>query len=91
MHWSVNITQTARLTSTRIERLELIGTEWDGAKHSSGLEGSGDNTRVAGLKGIRSAETRRPKAGGHLGLDEFLERDQDRALFDLPRKGASHG
>ena len=24
------------------------------------------------------------------GLDEFLERDQDRALFDLEPKGASH-
>ena len=24
------------------------------------------------------------------GLDEFLERDQDRALFDLPPKEASH-
>ena len=24
------------------------------------------------------------------GLDEFLERDQDRALFDLAPKGASH-
>ena len=24
------------------------------------------------------------------GLDEFLERDQDRALFDLALKGASH-
>ena len=39
VHWSVNITQTASLTSPKIERLELIGTEWDGAKHSSGLEG----------------------------------------------------
>ena len=33
MHWSVNITSTARLVSPRIEELELIGTEWDGAKH----------------------------------------------------------
>ena len=31
VHWSVNITQSARLTSPRIEKLELIGTEWDGA------------------------------------------------------------
>ena len=33
VHWSVNITQTARLVSPRIEELELIGTEWDGARH----------------------------------------------------------
>ena len=33
VHWSVNITSTARLASPRIEKLELIGTEWDGAKH----------------------------------------------------------
>ena len=25
------------------------------------------------------------------GLDEFLERDRDRALFDLPPKEAAHG
>ena len=33
VHWSVNITSTGRLASPRIEKLELIGTEWDGAKH----------------------------------------------------------
>ena len=33
VHWSVNITQTAHLVSPRIEKLEVIGTEWDGAKH----------------------------------------------------------
>ena len=33
VHWSVNITQTAHLVSSRIEKLEVIGTEWDGAKH----------------------------------------------------------
>ena len=31
VHWSVNITQSTHLTSPRIEKLELIGTEWDGA------------------------------------------------------------
>ena len=31
VHWSVNITQSARLTLPLIEKLELIGTEWDGA------------------------------------------------------------
>ena len=29
LHWSVNITQAGHLTSPRIEKLELIGTEWD--------------------------------------------------------------
>ena len=33
VHWSVNITSTARLVSPRIEELKLIGTEWDAAKH----------------------------------------------------------
>ena len=33
VHWSVNITSAGRLVSPRIEELELIGTEWDGAKH----------------------------------------------------------
>ena len=31
VNWSVNITQSDRLTSPLIEKLELIGTEWDGA------------------------------------------------------------
>ena len=30
VHWSVNITQAGRLASPKIEKLELIGTEWDG-------------------------------------------------------------
>ena len=33
VHWSVNITQSTRLTSPRIEKLQLIGTEWNGAEH----------------------------------------------------------
>ena len=31
VNWSVNITQSDRLTSPLIGKLELIGTEWDGA------------------------------------------------------------
>ena len=30
VHWSVNITQSAHLTSPRIDKLEVLGTEWDG-------------------------------------------------------------
>ena len=31
VNWSVNITQANHLASPRIETIELIGTEWDGA------------------------------------------------------------